>query len=73
MNLQSKEQGACNAPLGSLVRHKTYTQNISLIFQLQELIEIARYNTNKYRFDPAMRCTHEEYLTSLNEIVRGLK
>ncbi len=71
MNIQSKEQGVCSAPLGSLGSHKTYTQYNSLMFQLQELIEIARYKTNKYRFDPAMRCTHEEYLTSLDKIIRG--
>lgn len=64
--------GATNTPPRSLVeKNKTYDCNYTLtLTRLQELRDTAWHYAMKYRFDPVLGKAHEEYLQSLNTLLK---
>ena len=45
-------------------------QNTTALIALQDLRDIAWQYAIKYRWDPVLSKTHEEYLTMLNDIIK---
>lgn len=66
MQLLNKHKGAANA----LNDKTTYDQYNTAFEGLQALREIAWHKALKYRFDPVLSQTHEEYLTVLNNLLK---
>jgi hypothetical protein len=65
MQLLNKHKGAANA----LNDNTTYRQHNTVVEGLQALREIAWHKALKYRFDPVLSRTHEEYLSVLNNLL----
>lgn len=68
---KSKKEDGCNALLQSLdekIKTGKDYNNIALE-GLQELREIAWQKAMKYRFDPVLSRTHDEYLQALNGLI----
>ncbi len=64
MQLLNKKRGDTNTPnqLGK-IKHS------NCFIELQGLRDLALYYAIKYRFDPVLSKTHEEYLNALNELL----
>ncbi len=67
----SKMWGARNTPQALSDENKTCDQYMPTMSRLQDLRDLAWQNAIEYRFDPFVGGIHQEYLTTLNEILKG--
>lgn len=68
---RNKKEDGANALFKSLAENKTGKDHYSTALAgLQELREIAWQKAIKYRFDPVLGRTHEEYLQALNGLIK---
>lgn len=66
MLLLNKNEGATNTPHYEI----THTNYIKTLHALQDLRDTAWHSAIKYRFDPALSRAHDEYLKTLNHILK---
>lgn len=71
MQLLDKKRGATNTPIRSLAEKNKTDCDYNLAMQsLQELRDKAWQHAIRYRFDPVLGKVHDEYLNTLNIILR---
>lgn len=68
---RSKNRAVASDSIQCLAENKTGKHKHSIALAgLQELREIAWQKALKYRFDPVLGQTHEEYLQALNGLIK---
>lgn len=73
LNNLMKRRGAGDPPNPSVTAYETQRNDINLLVCLQAIRDLAWGYAVKYRFDPVLGQTHEEYLDLLNEVIRSVQ
>lgn len=72
MHFQNNSKGVDSTLANGCYAELKQLQCSKALLALQEIRDIAWHKAVKYRFDPVLGRMHEEYLNSLNEMIKEI-